>query len=136
MTAKGILGTALAAVVTLAGTGGYAAAQDQSGAPSPEQRQQMREWCKQSRDECRAQIKKRAEEWFKKVDADGDGTISRAEAEAHAPRLAKHFDEVDTDHDGTITPAELKAARKAMRERHGQHSAAPKPEPEAAQPQH
>jgi Ca2+-binding EF-hand superfamily protein len=47
---------------------------------------------------------------FKKLDTDGDGRISKAEAQA-APRLAQHFDEIDANHDGFITPDELAAAR-------------------------
>ena len=53
----------------------------------------------------------KAAERFKKLDTDGDGRISRAEAQAGAPRLAAHFDEIDTNKDGFITPDELKAAR-------------------------
>jgi len=48
--------------------------------------------------------------FFKKLDADGDGRLSRAEAQA-APGLAGHFDEIDANKDGFITPDELKAAR-------------------------
>ena len=48
---------------------------------------------------------------FKKIDTDGDGKISRAEAQANAPRLFARFDEVDTNKDGFITPDEMKAAR-------------------------
>jgi Ca2+-binding EF-hand superfamily protein len=47
---------------------------------------------------------------FKKLDTDGDGRISRAEAQA-APRLAEHFDEIDTNKDGFITMDEMKAAQ-------------------------
>ena len=129
------VGIAVAAALTLAFAGRHALAQDQGGGPPPEQRQQMREWCKQNPDECRAKMKQRAEEWFKKVDTDGDGTISRAEAEANAPRLAKHFDEIDTDHDGTITPAELKAFHKSMHEQHHQQGGAQKPDQGGTQPQ-
>jgi Ca2+-binding EF-hand superfamily protein len=46
---------------------------------------------------------------LKKLDTDGDGRISRAEAQA-APRLAAHFDEIDTNKDGFLTPDALKAA--------------------------
>ena len=56
-----------------------------------------------------------AAERFKKLDTDGDGRISLAEAKANAPRLAEHFSEIDTNGDGFITPEELKAAH----ERHG-----------------
>ena len=48
--------------------------------------------------------------WFKKLDTDGDGRISRAEAQA-APRLAARFDDIDANKDGFLTPEELKAAR-------------------------
>jgi hypothetical protein len=46
---------------------------------------------------------------LKKLDTDGDGRISRAEAQA-APRLAEHFDEIDANKDGFITMEEMKAA--------------------------
>jgi Ca2+-binding EF-hand superfamily protein len=48
---------------------------------------------------------------FKKLDTDGDGRISRAEAQAGAPRLAEHFDEIDTNKDGFISMDEMKAAQ-------------------------
>ncbi len=47
---------------------------------------------------------------FQKLDTDGDGRISRAEAQA-APKLAEHFDAIDANKDGYITPDELAAAR-------------------------
>ena len=50
-----------------------------------------------------------AEHW-KKIDTDGDGRISRAEAQANAPRLAERFDQIDANGDGFITPEELRAA--------------------------
>ena len=52
---------------------------------------------------------KRGGAMLKKLDADGDGRISRAEAQA-APRLAKNFDAIDADKDGFITMEELAAA--------------------------
>ena len=58
----------------------------------------------------RAGRKEKGAERFKKLDADGDGRISRAEAQA-APRLAAHFDDLDANKDGFLTPDELKAAR-------------------------
>ena len=54
-----------------------------------------------------------------RIDTDGDGKISLAEAQANAPRLAEHFDAIDTNHDGFITPDELEAA---MRAHHGKHA--------------
>ena len=49
-------------------------------------------------------------EQFKKLDTNGDGKISKAEAQANAPRLYEHFDQLDTNKDGFLTPDELKAA--------------------------
>lgn len=56
----------------------------------------------------------RAEHW-KRLDADGDGRISLAEAQANAPRLAEHFSAIDANADGFITPEELQAAHRAHR---------------------
>ena len=50
-----------------------------------------------------------AEHW-KKIDTDGDGRVSLAEAQANAPRLAEHFGQIDANGDGFITPDEMKAA--------------------------
>ena len=50
-----------------------------------------------------------AEHW-KKLDTDGDGRVSLAEAQANAPRLAEHFAQIDTNGDGFISPEEMKAA--------------------------
>jgi hypothetical protein len=52
---------------------------------------------------------------LKAADTNGDGLISKAEAQASLPRLYKHFDEIDTNHDGQISPEELKAAHQKMR---------------------
>jgi Ca2+-binding EF-hand superfamily protein len=60
-----------------------------------------------------------AAEHFKRMDTDGDGRISKAEAQANAPRLFAHFDQIDANGDGFITPEELKAA-------HQRHARAPK----------
>ena len=54
-------------------------------------------------------------ERLKAADTNGDGLISRAEAQAALPRLAKHFDQIDVNHDGQISPEELKAAHQAMK---------------------
>jgi Ca2+-binding EF-hand superfamily protein len=46
---------------------------------------------------------------FAKADADGDGALTRAEAEKGMPRVAKKFERIDADHDGRITRDELRA---------------------------
>jgi Ca2+-binding EF-hand superfamily protein len=63
---------------------------------------------------------------FKKIDVNGDGKISKAEAQANAPRLAEHFDEIDTNKDGFITPDEMKAARAKREAAKAAKAAAPK----------
>lgn len=69
-----------------------------------------------SADEMRAFHEKRRAEHWKKRDTNGDGRISRAEAQANAPRLAERFDQVDANKDGFVTAEEMKAA-------HGKHRA-------------
>src|SRR4051795_4616489 len=86
--------------------------------PSDQKREQMREQCKANPQECRERMQKHMQEWFKKVDKDGDGSISREEAQANAPRMAQHFDEIDANHDGKVSAEELKAHHEKMREQH------------------
>ena len=50
------------------------------------------------------------EQRFKKADTNGDGKLSKAEAQAGMPRVAKNFDAIDTDKDGFITQTEIAAA--------------------------
>jgi hypothetical protein len=47
---------------------------------------------------------------FKKADTNGDGKLSKAEADAGMPRIAKNFDTIDANKDGFITPDEIRAA--------------------------
>ena len=54
---------------------------------------------------------------FTRADADGNGLLSRDEAEAYLPRVAAKFDRVDANRDGVVTMEEwanyLKARRTA-----------------------
>jgi Ca2+-binding EF-hand superfamily protein len=57
----------------------------------------------------------RLAEQFRRADADGNGMLSRAEAERGAPLLAKRFDAIDANRDGQISPEEIRASRRAAR---------------------
>ncbi|MBL8519295.1 MAG: EF-hand domain-containing protein [Betaproteobacteria bacterium] len=46
---------------------------------------------------------------LKAADKDGDGKISKAEADQSLPRIAKQFADIDTDKDGFVTRAEMRA---------------------------
>lgn len=74
-----------------------------------------REQCKADPEKCKAEMKARFDEHYKKADANGDGALSRAEAEQGMPRLAKRFDALDANKDGVVTRDELEAA---MQKRH------------------
>lgn len=80
--------------------------------------------CQANPEKCRTERMARFEQRFKSADADGNGMISRAEAEKGMPRLARRFDQIDANKDGQITRDEMAAARKAFMERRK-----PRPEP-------
>jgi hypothetical protein len=52
----------------------------------------------------------RAVQKLKDADADGDGLLSKAEAEK-LPRLARHFERIDGNGDGKLSRQELRTAR-------------------------
>ena len=83
------------------------------------------EECKANPEKCRAERAAAFEQRFKRADADGNGMISRAEADKAMPRLARHFDRIDVNKDGQITLEEMAAARKARFEQRKRN----KPEP-------
>jgi hypothetical protein len=92
-----------------------------------EKRARRDQWCKENPQRCE-EMKKRTQEQkrpdkgaalerFKRADTDGNGVLSRAEAEKSLPRLYRRFDHVDANRDGQISLDELAAARKARLER-------------------
>jgi hypothetical protein len=70
--------------------------------------ERRREACKADPEKCRQEHQARANEH-----ADGNGNLSRAEAEKGMPRLARHFDAIDANKDGQLSREEMSAARKA-----------------------
>lgn len=75
--------------------------------------ERRREACKADPEKCRQEHQAHADAHFKKTDADGNGSLSRAEAEKGMPRLARHFDVIDANKDGQLSREEMSAARKA-----------------------
>lgn len=66
---------------------GWAAAAPQSSDPSPRAQRALQ----------------MLEQKFSAADANRDGKLTLAEAQAGMPRIAQHFDEIDTSHQGYIT---------------------------------
>ncbi len=58
--------------------------------------------------------------WFDMLDADHDGTISKAESESASD---KRFARLDADHNGKVTQEEMRTAREAMRQQWMQNKA-------------
>lgn len=54
------------------------------------------------------------DQMFKAVDADGDGLISRQEAELKTPVMFDNFDVIDTNRDGGLSKKEIKAFTAAL----------------------
>lgn len=54
--------------------------------------------------------KQALQERLQSADADQDGYISRAEADASLPKLAEYFDRIDADRDDRISREELREA--------------------------
>ena len=72
---------------------------------------QRRQPC--SSEECIAQREARITERFRKADGDGNGALSRAEAEQSMRGIARRFDTLDANRDGHLTVDEILAARRA-----------------------
>ena len=44
---------------------------------------------------------------FHRADRNGDGQLTREEAQKGMPRVYRHFSEIDTDHKGYVTLAQI-----------------------------
>lgn len=78
----------------------------------PRKRQEMREG-EQRRPDAHSQRQRNPAERFKRLDTDGNGTLSRTEW----PRAAEIFDKLDANKDGALTTTELEAGRLQARRR-------------------
>jgi len=54
-------------------------------------------------------INAKIDQLFKSVDTNGNGKISKEEAEQKAPAIAENFDKIDANHDGALNKKEFKA---------------------------
>ena len=97
----------------------FQARRDQWCQAKPERCRELqvrREQCKADPEKCRAEMQARVLERFQRADANGDGHLSREEANSGMPYLARYFDRIDANQDGVVTREELQAARKARLE--------------------
>ena len=62
-----------------------------------------------------AQRAARMAERFKAADTDHDGKLTKAEAEAGMPMLARNWDKIDTQKTGSVTLEQLTAVMSQMR---------------------
>lgn len=68
---------------------------------------------------CKMKVgKNRFDSRFDETDINGDGALSREEAEIGMPMLFSRFEEIDTSKDGKISKAEVESH---MREMHAHH---------------
>lgn len=70
----------------------------------------------QKMEERRKKMQGKMRERLQKADQNGDGAISRSEAEREMPGMARHFEQIDSNHDGILNKEELKAAHEKRRE--------------------
>jgi len=61
-----------------------------------------------------------ADERFRQADTDGNGLLSKSEAERGAPHVAKHFDAMDANKDGQVARDEVRAFAQARRAARGE----------------
>jgi Ca2+-binding EF-hand superfamily protein len=67
------------------------------------------------REKMRGEMRAKAEQRWADADKDGDGALSRDEAQASMPRLAERFDKFDSNGDGKIGRDEMHNVRMKKR---------------------
>jgi len=71
------------------------------------------------------QMRAKVTERFAAADVNHDGKLTREEADAKMPRVARNFDQIDTAHKGYVTLDEIQAfSREKMAERRAAKSGA------------
>ena len=67
------------------------------------------------REKMRGEMRAKAEQRWTEADKDGDGALSREEAQASMPRLAERFEKFDSNGDGKIARDEMHNLRMKKR---------------------
>jgi Ca2+-binding EF-hand superfamily protein len=70
------------------------------------------------REAMRAGMRAKGQERWVAADKDGDGALTREEAQASMPGVAEHFDALDANHDGKVDRAEMHDARMRQHQQH------------------
>lgn len=78
-------------------------------------RAEMGAYRKAQFEQHRAEMRQRFDARFKAADKDGDGALSKQEAQAGMPRLAERFDKLDGNRDGKLTQQELASGMQKAR---------------------
>jgi len=70
------------------------------------------------REAMRAEMRAKGQERWAAADKDGDGALTREEAQASMPGVADRFDTLDANHDGKIDRGEMHNARMRQHQQH------------------
>ena len=70
------------------------------------------------REAMRAEMRAKGQARWAAADKDGDGALTREEAQASMPGVADHFDTLDVNHDGKISRDEMHNARMRQKQQH------------------
>ncbi len=76
--------------------------------------------------ERHARMQAAFDEKFKAADKNGDGALTKAEANAGLPRLAERFDQLDANRDGKLTRDEIRAGMEKRTARHSRRGDGPR----------
>jgi Ca2+-binding EF-hand superfamily protein len=71
------------------------------------------------REKMRVEMRAKAEQRWKEADKDGDGALTREEAQASMPGLAERFEKFDSNGDGKIARDEMHNVRMKKRKQPG-----------------